>query len=414
MLIDIPLLHHQHSFVTDISTRYIGLCSGYGGGKTYAFCVKAILLASQNVGYRGALLEPTNVMVRDVLKPMMDQVLQELNIKYRYTVSPLPEYTLYFKHGKCQLLLRSAENFKRLVGLNLAFYGVDESDTLDKVTATAMWRQLQSRLRSGKVFQGFTTSTPEGFAWMHEYFVLGKDNTDRRLVKARTTDNPFLPKEYVESLRASYPANLIDAYLNGEFVNLNSNTVYQAFSRENNLTTRTIDQYPDHIIHIGVDFNIGKMAAGVAIIDKGKVYFVDEFLGARNTEDLIIQIKRRYQGRMIYIYPDSSGKNGSANSSISSIALLQQAGFSVFYHAANPRVEDRVTSVNAMFMNGNMEVRAYVNPLTCPNIVACLEQQAYRNGVPDKTAGNDHMNDAVGYLIWYRFPIIGRSRGRAF
>ena len=36
----------------------------------------------------------------------------------------------------------------------------------------------------------------------------------------------------------------------------------------------------------------------------------------------------------------------------------------------------------------------------------CLEQQAYRNGEPDKTSGNDHQNDATTYPIAYEMPII--------
>ena len=49
----------------------------------------------------------------------------------------------------------------------------------------------------------------------------------------------------------------------------------------------------------------------------------------------------------------------------------------------------------------------FVNVKKCPTHAANLEQQVYNNaGEPDKTAGNDHTNDANGYLINYKYPVI--------
>jgi len=39
-------------------------------------------------------------------------------------------------------------------------------------------------------------------------------------------------------------------------------------------------------------------------------------------------------------------------------------------------------------------------------VARCLEQQAYKDGEPDKKAGFDHQNDATGYPIAYEFPIL--------
>ncbi|WP_369081323.1 hypothetical protein, partial [Streptobacillus moniliformis] len=43
----------------------------------------------------------------------------------------------------------------------------------------------------------------------------------------------------------------------------------------------------------------------------------------------------------------------------------------------------------------------------CPEYTDALEQQAYdKNGMPDKEGGFDHVNDAGGYFIAKRFPIV--------
>jgi hypothetical protein len=53
--------------------------------------------------------------------------------------------------------------------------------------------------------------------------------------------------------------------------------------------------------------------------------------------------------------------------------------------------------------------RLLVNPDRCPSLTEALEQQAYdRNGEPDKANGLDHLNDALGYFIFYKYGI---SRG---
>ena len=47
-------------------------------------------------------------------------------------------------------------------------------------------------------------------------------------------------------------------------------------------------------------------------------------------------------------------------------------------------------------------------------MIECLELQSYsEKGEPDKEAGYDHMNDALGYLIWREFnPLFARSGKR--
>jgi hypothetical protein len=140
------------------------------------------------------------------------------------------------------------------------------------------------------------------------------------------------------------------------------------------------------------------------VIDKNNVYDVDEIVGAYDTPNMINIIKERYQNCQINIYPDASGKNRNAQgASESSIQLLRQAGFNVYAPNKNPFVKDRVLAMNTSFSKGFH----YVNISKCPTHASNLEQQVYNQaGEPDKTAGNDHTNDANGYLISYKYPVV--------
>jgi hypothetical protein len=102
-------------------------------------------------------------------------------------------------------------------------------------------------------------------------------------------------------------------------------------------------------------------------------------------------------------YPDASGNSRKTiNASESDISLLRQAGFVIKVRDSNPFVKDRILAVNGALANGKM----WVNASKCPDVVACLEQQAYdKNGEPDKKSGFDHQNDATGYPIVYEMPV---------
>jgi len=413
----IQVLTHQNDFIEDITTRHLALVGGYGCGKTHTFCLKAMHLASLNIGYEGVLLEPTFSMVEDTLLPQFEDLLNLHEIPYTLKKAPAPAFTLYFEGGTSVVKLRSAENYRRLAGLNLAWAGIDEADTIKPAIIDACWKMCQSRLRRGNIYQLFTTSTPEGFGFLYNYFEKnGDENGDRRLIRARTTDNPFLPQEYIDSLFADYPPELIKSYLNGEFTNLTSGTVYTSFDREKSHTDYDYEWVLDYekrnphdakfIFHVGQDFNVGKCYSAIHIIIDNIPYAIAELAESKNTEVVINRIQELYPDRRIIMYPDSSGKNERSNASQTDITLLKNAGFQPSYPTKNPFIRDRVGSVNAMLLNAKQERRYFINTTKCPVLTEALEQQVYdKNGLPDKMHDNDHPPDAVGYFIHRKYPL---------
>lgn len=419
MILDLQLLPHQADFVTDTTTRNLALVGGYGCGKTYSMAAKLTTLALLNPGYEGIALSPTYGMAQKVLVPAIDDQLRATRLRYHLNKSDLTfDIHVPGSAKPTRLHVMAAESYRRTAGINAAFFGVDEADLIEPDTARAAWRMLSSRLRKGRVYQGCSTSTPEGFKFLWSYFVdeVEKDPSlreSRRVIHASTYDNPFLPQDYIAELEQQYPPHLIDAYLRGQFVNLLGTTVYYCYDRDLNGTSKTVADYPNSVLHVGMDFNVGRMSAVVSVVDNGAVYVLDELYGARNTEELIQKLKARYPRRptgSFYIYPDSSGKNASANAPRSSIALLQDAGFEVRFRNANPRIPDRVASVNLRFKDMHGVRRAFVNHRTCPQLVKGLMNQAYdREGKPDKSGDIDHCLDALGYFIYFNYPAQGRG-----
>jgi phage terminase large subunit-like protein len=396
----IALLPHQFDLIEDTTTRILGLVSGYGGGKTYAVARKACTLALLNPGSDGIITEPNFPLLTQILIPEVEAALEEFGIPFHFNKSEVIFYCTV--SGKqTRIICKSMERYDRLIGVNAAWVILDEFDTAKAALAYSAFEKLMGRLRAGNVRQMVIVSTPEGFKAMHRIFV--KDAGEgRRLLRARTQDNKHLPPDFIQSLLDTYPDELISAYLDGEFVNLTSGSVYTSYDREVNRSRETLK--PGEPINLGMDFNVGNMAACAYVLRENDWHCVDEIKGGRDTPAMIDTIKDRWAGHHVTIYPDASGANASSKgASISDIGLLRGAGFTIRAKPSNPRVKDRILAVNMAFQNK----RVFVNPDTCPETARCLEQQAYdANGEPDKKTGLDHQNDAAGYPLAYEMPVV--------
>jgi len=112
------------------------------------------------------------------------------------------------------------------------------------------------------------------------------------------------------------------------------------------------------------------------------------------------------------MYPDASGGNRSTNATQTDIAILESYGFKNQSPRSNPPIRDRVAAVQALLENGRGETRIQILD-KCVRLIESLELQSYTDkGEPDKDAGFDHMNDALGYLVWREFNPLHANAGR--
>ena len=405
------LLPHQQKFCEDIDHRKLALVCGFGAGKTYALVSKSIILASMNVGCISAIFEPTAPMLRDILMRTMNELLELWEIPFTFRASPLPEYQLQFKEGVHTILLRTILTYQRLRGQNLCAVGFDEADTVNKRDAEQAMNMALARLRSGDVQQFYATTTPEGHSWAFDTFEKNAKE-DTRLIKAKTSDNPYLPEGFIDSLLENYPPQLIQAYLNGNFCNLTTGQVYDKFDRNIHVleTDPVINEHEP--IRVGIDFNIGNMNAVIGIATANKFIVIDEIAKSHDTDSLAKEIKAKYPFNKIYVYPDASGGNRSTNASRTDIQILESYGFLNQSALSNPAIRDRVNSVQGMFLNGKGESKMMISKKAI-RLIECLELQSYNEkGEPDKDAGYDHMNDALGYITWRLFNPLHMNVGR--
>jgi PBSX family phage terminase large subunit len=401
----------QKIFLED-SHRIVGYIGGFGSGKSWALAAKLILQGLANPGCTLMACEPTFPMIRTVLIPAIDAALDTWDISYKFRSSPQPEYILDLPDGPTTILCQSAENWQRIRGQNIAAAVWDECDTQPTYVAQKAGDMLLARMRSGQLNQLAVGSTPEGFRWAYHTFVENA-NDSKRLIQVKTADNPHLPASYIDSLRENYPSQLVQAYLEGQFVNLTTGQVYDRFDRAKHVvpTDRTLLD-GSQPLRIGVDFNISNMHAVIAVRIADRLIVVDEIKKAHDTDALGQTIRQRYPSHKIYIYPDASGGNRSTNATRTDIQILESYGMSNQSPKSNPDIRDRVSAVQALLENGKGATRLSIDA-GCTELIRCLELQAYTDkGVPDKDGGYDHMNDALGYLVWREFNPLHARAGR--
>lgn len=401
--IKLNLTEPQEDFIFS-EAIHPAMVAGYGAGKSQAAVIRIALLALKYKGLSFAFVEPTYDLIRLIAFPRFEEVLDSWGVKYNLNKA---DAIIKLDNGS-QIIFRSADSPERLVGFEVSDAVIDEADTLRIDQARTVWTKMLGRIRERKPDNSPNTlaavSTPEGFGFMYEMW--GKEKREGyELIKAPTSSNPYLPDGYIAQLQATYSGSQLSAYLDGNFVNLNAGSVYHEFDRNLNATNQTI--MADDVLHIGLDFNVANMSAVVHVVRGDSVHAVNEITGVFDTPTMGRILKEKYPAHRILIYPDASGNaRKSNNASESDHSILRSFGFQVLVNSRNPFVKDRVLSVNAM-INNQGERRYFVNAQYCPSLAESLEKQSYdKNGEPDKKSGFDHVVDATGYFIAYKYPLV--------
>jgi len=376
-------------------------------------------------GCKIGVYAPTHDLLSLNLVPRVEEKLTEMGVKHKMNNS---KHIMNIQ-GNRQIIFRSMDNPARIVAYEVYRSHVDEVDLM--VTAAKgneAWNRIIARNRqkrmkkngrkkhkkSFNMVSGY--STPEGFKFTYERW---KKNPGQgyKYVTAPTSSNWNLDESFIKNLEDSYTPEQCKAYLLGMWTNIFTGTVYSYFDRDTHFSDRVLR--PREPIMVGCDFNYGGSCASVYVPKVKKIVdsigretrenigliMVDEF-AAMDTEEMVRKLTEDFSGRAITMFPDASGKKNNTNAAPSDIAILKQAGYDIKARASNPRIVDRINSVQRLLYHNNFEI----NSERCPRSTEALEEHAYSEttGLPEKLAGPatiDDRNDAMGYCPAFLYPI---------
>jgi hypothetical protein len=363
-------------------------------------------------------------MLRDATLASYGDILHVNRIPYEYNKA---ENLLTMKDTGSRILFRSLDEFERLRGTNLAWFGVDELT----YTAEEAWLRLEGRLRDPLASRlcGFGVWTPKGYDWVYRRFV--KDPVDgyEAVIAAPFENWHLLQKvpDFYERLKRSYDARFFEQEALGAYLSLNSGLVYHAFDREVNVRKTTFD--PMLPLLWALDFNVDPMSSVMAQQRGGLLAVVDEIvLPGASTQEACDEFQVRYAtlAAGIVVYGDASG-NARQTTGLSDYAVIREFFRRQGYRNArfkvpmsNPSVRDRVTLMNTQLKAADGVVRMVVDP-RCRELIRDFEEVTFKpeSSVIDKDrdAKRSHLSDALGYLVWQecrRQPPFGEQQQRLF
>lgn len=218
--------------------RYINYTGGFGSGKTFILCVRAIIESLKYPNNFGLLGCKSYPMLRDTTIITFNEVIDKLQAavdKQDLGIQLLKDFkTSEMKailEGNSKIIFRSLgepDDVSKLKSLNLGWAGIDEPTDISYNT----FRMLQGRLRKPNVGHHlFMTGNPSSYSnWVYEFFYKDADkNADRIHFDATSKENIFLPEDYLQDLE-KYDDAYYRRYVMGQWGDLEG-LVYKNWSR---------------------------------------------------------------------------------------------------------------------------------------------------------------------------------------
>ena len=391
--------------------RFKAFCGPVGTGKSQALCQEALKLAFLNAGRLGLIGAPTFPMLRDATQRQFFEICDRAGLRYDWNRS---ENKVRLAIGRAEILFRSLENFERLRGPNLAWFGIDELT----YTEPDAWLRLEARLRDprAKHLCGFGVFTPKGFDWVYQKFASRKTE-GYDLIQAAPRENCYVLNsvpDFYERLQRSYDPLFYEQEVLGKFLNIRQGRAYYAFSREESIREGQYD--PARPLHWAWDFNLTPMCSVISQRFEDEVQVLDEIvLRTSSTPEVCREFMARWGSHKgkLFIYGDASGAAGNTASGRSDYQVIREffrnaETMEIHYRvpAANPPVRERINTVNGRLLNARGERQLFIDP-QCQELILDLEQVTYKAGSTQIDKESDpartHASDALGYYLMQEF-----------
>lgn len=411
-----------HNYGIDVAL-YQG---GFGSGKTFSGSLLGILLALKYPGIRGLVGAQTYTLLRDTTLVAYFEHIEKMGLNVAHVKS---EGKLVFENGS-EILFRHLEEDDKLKSLNLGFVEIEEMSDTPYNTFTMLLGRLRQEKKpeweqKGFRYRLFGHTNPEASrGWIYENFVKNPKPGYRRIL-APTTDNIFLPKEYIQTMKDSYNEDYYNMYVLGKDLDYTMGLVTKHFVPAVQVR-EDLKVNPKFPIHLTCDFNIDPMCWYLCQHYDGNVYVLKEIVNSNTTTSLsakeVAGILTGYENHPIIINGDATG-NSNKTTGTDYVILkneLSRAGFNnivISIMPKNPGIEWRIQCWNNMIYGPDRKPHVFIHP-SCKYLLYNIETLETEPGgsKPKKVSTGKmksdpyakyliHPIDAVSYLICLYYPI---------
>jgi hypothetical protein len=358
--------HARQLAVHDAQEPFVWCMAGYGVGKTTALVFEALQLAgTTHPGFEGIVAAPTFPLLFQSFVTEWRRWVPSTWFKLSRDPLSGPYIGLNTDQGESRIWLRSTVDTKSVEGINAAWLVYDEAS---RETREDPIRVLLARVRRGypgrqmrHIFAGPPQTRTH---WTAVMFGAGVDAqhtgdpmswTDgtRRVVRARTRDNPHLPPSYEHTLRTRPGATKAWAkqWLDAQIGSIEGQ-IYEAFDRDVHVVpAASIEGRAWREVVAGVDWgwaNFGVFLV-VAVDGRGDLYVIaEEVHKQRNADDtpggwfpLMRTRSKRHRVARVFCDPSRPGD-------IEACGRALRKGCSALVYAADNEVAEGTRKLQAL------------------------------------------------------------------
>lgn len=378
-------------------SRFRVVVAGRRFGKTH-LAIRELCFHAKEVNKEVWYVAPTYKMARQIVWKKLKNKLTDLKWIAKTNET---ELSITLKNGST-ISLKGADNYDSLRGVGLDFIVLDEFADIDPEA----WFETLRPTLSDKQGRALFIGTPKGIGnWAYELYQNSLDKLGWKSFSYTTVEGGNVPVEEIEAARQDLDERTFRQEYMATFETF-SGRIYYSFDRAMNVVK--YEGNTPEVLYIGMDFNIDPMSAVVATRIGDTLHIIDEVrLFSSNTQEMVDELKQRFPRSKLWVYPDPAGNQRKTSAGgATDIMILNNSGFVVKAPRVHTPVRDRINALNSRLCSSTGIRHLLVDP-KCKYTIEGLERQTYKEGSsqPDKDSGYDHMNDALGYMIDYLFPV---------
>lgn len=280
------------------------------GGKSVGISQKIIALSMAFPGNRGLLCRQNLTDLKDsTLVSFFQTCPPELIASHH-----LGDRKITFVNGSYFIYrgVGDKDELEKVKGIDLGWLAVDEPSEIELTTYLMLIAQFNWRLPDGSrpAYMAMLACNPEP-GWVKQRFIdlidLGKLPESREFIPSLAKDNPGLPPDYIDWLRANFPAEWVDKYVDGSW-EISEGMVFKEFDKR----IHVLDQLPpmvtlrhygamDHgaggvtsLIEIGIDANHNRFVT--------REYYEKEKLVSQHAGAMIARLSEYRTNNWTYEY----------------------------------------------------------------------------------------------------------------
>ena len=385
------ILHPAQKTIARDTHRFRVLRCGRRFGKTTLICEE---IKGKTIGKasRVAYIANTYQQARDIAWEMFKRELKGRIIdtnEARLEIKVAPE-----TEGESVIFLRGWESVENLRGQAFDFLAIDEVASMNHFWTN--WHEVLRPTLTDTKGEALFASTPKGFNHFYDLCNLELTDNDFKAFHFTSWDNPHLDREELQRAKETLPPDRFLQEYEASFQKT-SGLAIPEFSREKHLYEKLPEGHYERLA--GIDFGYVNPAAIPEIHFTGEKLFVEnEWYKTGRTDAQIAEYVASCNFHAVYPDPENAGGIEELRRKRVNVREVKKGKGSIV---------EGIQMIRELLLTK----RLFINK-KCVNLISEFESYSYKEDSKSElpTKENDHLIDALRYVILSLFPSLDRQR----